>query len=240
MSAPPAVIEARGIRYAYQGGDDGKQEVLHGVDATFHEGEVSLITGPSGSGKTTFISLIGALRRIQEGTLTVQGDALHGLPSNAMPHFRRRFGFVFQNHNLVPSINALQNVMLSYGVDNTLPVATMRERAHAMLTKVGLAHRIHHRPDQLSTGQKQRIAIARALVRNPKMILADEPTASLDSEAGREIAELLRDLADQGATVLIVTHDNRIFDIADRLITMIDGRIASTEAIPGNLTGAVA
>ena len=231
MKGPAPVIEAHGIRYAFKSVGEGDHEVLHGVDATFSEGEVSLITGPSGSGKTTFISLIGALRRIQQGTLTVQGEALHGLPPEEMPRFRCRFGFIFQHHNLVPSITALENVMLSYGVDNSVPISTIRERAHAMLVRVGLEHRVRHRPDQLSSGQKQRIAIARALVRDPKMILADEPTASLDGKAGREIANLLRELADQGAAVLIVTHDNRILDIADRIITMVDGGIVSDVAV---------
>ena len=226
----PVVIEARDIRYAFAGGA-GDHEVLHGVGAAFSAGEINLITGPSGSGKTTFISLIGALRRMQQGTLTVHGEALHTMTPKELPRIRRKIGFIFQHHNLVPSISALENVMLAYGSDNSLPVPQIRERAREMLVRLGLEQRITHRPDQLSGGQKQRVAIARALVREPQIIMADEPTASLDGKVGREIADLLRGLADAGAAILIVTHDNRILDIADRIVNMVDGSIVSNVAV---------
>jgi putative ABC transport system ATP-binding protein len=228
---PRPVIEAVDLRYAFAGGD-GSHEVLHGVSASFHEGEIALLTGPSGSGKTTFISLLGALRRMQHGKLTVLGQSLETQPAAALPAVRRQFGFIFQHHNLVPSITALENVMLAYGSDNSLPVPEIRRRAGDLLATVGLSGRETHRPGQLSGGQKQRVAIARALVRRPKIILADEPTASLDGANGREIANLLLALArGQGATILIVTHDNRILDIADRIITMVDGHIISNVAV---------
>jgi putative ABC transport system ATP-binding protein len=226
----PPVIEARGIRYAFKGGSGG-HEVLHGIDAVFSQGEISLLTGPSGSGKTTFLSLVGALRRMQAGALSVQGDTLHDLPPEAFPGFRRRFGFIFQHHNLVPSITALENVMLAYGTGPSLPAPQIRESARAMLARLGLEHHTGHRPGQLSGGQKQRVAIARALVREPRIILADEPTASLDGASGRDIADLLRALGNQGATILIVTHDNRILDIADRIINMVDGGIVSNVSV---------
>lgn len=230
MNTPHVVIQAKDLRYSFKGGD-GDHEVLHGVSAAFSEGEITLVTGPSGSGKTTFISLIGALRRMQAGSLTVLGESLQGRALSALPYIRRRFGFIFQHHNLVPAITALENVMLAYGSDNSLPVPKIRERARAMLVRVGLEQRIGHRPDQLSGGQKQRVAIARALVREPKIIMADEPTASLDGKVGREIADLLRGLGDQGSIILIVTHDNRILDVADRIINMVDGRIVSNVAV---------
>lgn len=227
--APTPVIEARDVRYAFTGG--GVDEVLHGVSATFSAGEINLITGPSGSGKTTFISLVGALRRMQQGTLVVHGEPLHGLSPAELPRFRRRFGFIFQHHNLVPSISALENVMLAFGAEVSVPVPRIREKAQEMLVRVGLGQRVTRRPDQLSGGEKQRVAIARALVREPRIIMADEPTASLDGKVGREIADLLRLLGNDGATILIVTHDNRILDIADRIVNMVDGAIISNVAV---------
>ena len=203
-----------------------KKQVLFDVNLEIYAGEIVLMTGPSGSGKTTLLTLIGGLRSAQEGSLQVLGEELCGADSESLTLARRDHGYIFQAHNLHGSLTALQNVKMGLEVHGKLSIKEMEERAAEMLTQVGLGDRIDYYPDDLSGGQKQRVAIARALVSHPKIVLADEPTAALDSKSGRDVVTLMQTLAkEQGCTILLVTHDNRILDIADRIVKMEDGKL---------------
>ncbi|PHJ67370.1 hypothetical protein VF14_00510 [Nostoc linckia z18] len=183
--------------------------------------------GPSGSGKTTLLTLIGGLRSVQEGSLKVLGFELYGANKDQLFEIRRNIGYIFQSHNLLKFLTAWQNVQTSLELHPDIPPEELRPRAEAMLKTVGLEHRVNYYPENLSGGQKQKVAIARALVSHPKLILADEPTAALDSKSGRDVVELMQQLAqEQGCPILVVTHDNRILDIADRIVRMEDGRLA--------------
>jgi putative ABC transport system ATP-binding protein len=210
----------------YFGTGQLRKRVLSGIDLTIDRGEIILMTGPSGSGKTTLLTLMGGLRSGQEGQLQVLGQELRGANDRKRMMVRRQIGYIFQAHNLHNSLTALQNVRMGLEVHSHISAAEMKERSAQMLEQVGLADRINYYPSDLSGGQKQRVAIARALVSRPKIILADEPTAALDSKSGREVVELMQQLAkEQGCTILMVTHDNRILDIADRIIHMEDGQL---------------
>lgn len=211
------------------GHGDLKKQVLFEINLQIRRGEIVLVTGPSGSGKTTLLTLIGGLRSVQEGHLSVLGRELHGASSEELVLARRYNGYIFQAHNLHRSLTAAQNVQMSLSLHVGWTVQEMRSRAIEMLELVGLGHRTDYYPDDLSGGQKQRVAIARALASHPKIVLADEPTAALDSQSGREVVNLMQGLAkQQGCTILMVTHDNRILDIADRLVSVEDGRLVST------------
>lgn len=209
------------------GKGEGRSQVLFDVSLDLNPGEISILTGPSGSGKTTLLTLMGALRQVQEGSVRVLGRELQGLGPRELVQVRRDFGIIFQLHNLFDSLTAIQNVRLALELD---PPAGSRldDLASEALARLGLEHRIHYKPDQLSGGQRQRVAVARALVRRPRIVLADEPTAALDQQSGRIVADALRELAKkQGSAILIVTHDDRILDIADRVLKMVDGRLVS-------------
>lgn len=186
------------------------------------------MTGPSGSGKTTLLTLIGGLRSAQSGSLNVVGHEIADASESELVQARRDNGYIFQAHNLHESLSAVENVQMGLEVRGNLAKAERYERATEMLEKVGLGDRVAYYPADLSGGQKQRVAIARALVSQPKIVLADEPTAALDKKSGRDVVEIMHDLAkQQGCTILLVTHDNRILDIADRIIYMEDGRLAN-------------
>ena len=216
----------------YFGKDALKKQVLYDINLTIDRGEIILMTGPSGSGKTTLLTLIGGLRSGQDGQLQILGQELRGANDRKRMITRRQIGYIFQAHNLHNSLTALQNVRMGLEVHSHISAAEMKERSAQMLEQVGLGDRIHYYPSDLSGGQKQRVAIARALVSRPKIILADEPTAALDSKSGREVVELMQQLAkEQGCTILMVTHDNRILDIADRIIHMEDGLLASDRVL---------
>jgi putative ABC transport system ATP-binding protein len=219
------VIAARGLNFSFGEGELRKQ-VLFDVSLVVQPGEIVLLTGPSGSGKTTLLTLIGALRHVTDGELDVLSHALHHAGPQELVQVRREIGFIFQQHNLLPFLTALQNVELMFHLHPEVPPAAARQRSMDLLTRVGLADRLHYFPQRLSGGQKQRVAVARALATAPRLILADEPTAALDSQSGRDVVNLLQGLArDQASPILMVTHDPRILDIADRLITMEDGRV---------------
>ena len=221
-------IRIEGLTFAY-GEGELRRPVLRDVTLRVHAGEVVLLTGPSGSGKTTLLTLIGALRGMQEGSCRVLGHELLGSPEAERVLLRRSIGFIFQNHNLLGFLTARQNVAMSLELDATTAEGERLERAGAMLAAVGLAGHEDKPPSRLSGGQRQRVAIARALVGNPGLILADEPTAALDKVSGGEVAHLLRDIAKQrGTPILMVTHDPRILDIADRIVAMEDGRIVES------------
>lgn len=223
------VVSARGVDF-YFGEGDLRKQILFQVSLDVTPGEIVLLTGPSGSGKTTLLTLIGALRQVKHGHLTVLSTQLENASDDEMVGVRRKIGFIFQQHNLLPFLTARQNVELMFQLQS-ISRESMRDRAEELLVQVGLGHRLDHFPANLSGGQKQRIAIARALAASPRLILADEPTAALDSQSGRDVVNILQQLArDRGCPILMVTHDNRILDIADRIIHMEDGRISNTGA----------
>ncbi|WP_353259309.1 DevA family ABC transporter ATP-binding protein [Prochlorothrix hollandica] len=209
----------------YFGKGDLRKQVLFDLNLRLDKGEVVIMTGPSGSGKTTLLTLIGGLRSLQSGSLRFLGQELLDANGAQLRWVRRQVGYIFQAHNLHNSLTALQNVVMGLEVQGGLPVAVMAERAQQALADVGLGDRGQSYPSQLSGGQKQRVAIARALVSHPALVLADEPTAALDSKSGREVVTIMQTLArEQGCTILLVTHDNRILDVADRIVSMEDGR----------------
>jgi len=210
----------------YYGKNLLRKQVLLDIYLEIKAGEIIILTGQSGSGKTTLISLIGGLRSVQEGSLKTLGQELYRANEEKMVRVRRQVGYIFQAHNLLEFMTARENVQMSVELHDHLTDLQAKAKAEMMLREVGLGHRINYYPRDLSGGQKQRVAIARALASNPKLVLADEPTASLDSHTGREIVELMQRLAkEQGCTILLVTHDNRILDIADRILEMEDGRL---------------
>ncbi|QDV27649.1 ATP-binding cassette domain-containing protein [Aureliella helgolandensis] len=221
-------IRATGLQHFYGSGELRKQ-VLFDNNLEIYPGEIIIMTGPSGSGKTTLLTLIGTLRKVQDGELYVLDRPLHKSSSQDLLNLRREIGFVFQAHNLFDSLTATQNVRMA--LELAEPHGTKRAhtlRAKEMLTQVGLGERTGHKPKQLSGGQKQRVAIARGLVHQPKLILADEPTAALDEKSGRTVVDLLRKMAkEENVTIIIVTHDNRILDVADRIVNLVDGSIRS-------------
>jgi putative ABC transport system ATP-binding protein len=217
----------------YFGAGQLRKQILFDVSAEIAAGEIVILTGPSGSGKTTLLTLMGALRAMQEGSLTVLGQELAGADQAALVAVRRQIGFIFQLHNLLDALSVTENVTMGLPRSLGLSRRQARERAVEMLRSVGLEDRVDHHPDQLSGGQKQRVAIARALAGRPRVILADEPTASLDKKSGRDVVDRLQALAKQeGTAVVLVTHDNRILDVADRIIHLEEGRLSSfTEAV---------
>ena len=222
--SPSDVIVANGLTHSY-GEGELKNEILHQLDFRVLAKEVTLLVGPSGSGKSTLLTLIGALRSVETGSLHVLGRQLLGASENDLMAIRRRIGFIFQSHNLVASLTVLQNVQLLLQLAEPDP-KLRQERAKAMLDAVGLSERLHHFPDELSGGQRQRVAIARALAPEPDLVLADEPTASLDSKSGQDVVELLGDLCRRrSSAVLLVTHDLRLLKDADRIWGIEDGRI---------------
>jgi putative ABC transport system ATP-binding protein len=205
-----------------------RKQALFDINLEINASEIVIMTGPSGSGKTTLLTLIGGLRSVQSGSLNLLGQELCGASKDRLVKARRNIGYIFQAHNLHGSLTALQNVRMGLEVHGTLQPQEMNTRAAQVLEQVGLADRLHYYPADLSGGQKQRVAIARALVSHPKIVLADEPTAALDSKSGREAVNLMHHLAkEQGCTILMVTHDNRILDIADRIVHMEDGQLAN-------------
>ena len=239
------VIEIQNLSH-YYGKDTLKKQILFDIDLSIYPGEIVLLTGPSGSGKTTLLSLIGGLRSVQEGSLCTVDVELNGADEEVLVEVRRHIGYIFQAHNLLPFMTACQNVQMSVELQKDILPEEAQERSASALKSVGLGDHIQYYPDSLSGGQKQRVAIARALVNRPKLVLADEPTAALDSQTGREVVNLMQIMArEQNCTILLVTHDNRILDIADRIVHLEDGKlqqnniVASTQPIARNLPAAV-
>jgi putative ABC transport system ATP-binding protein len=226
-------VRVAGLNHSFGRGELRKQ-VLFENRLELAPGEIVIMTGPSGSGKTTLLTLIGALRTVQEGELQVLGQEMSGLAGADLVRMRLQIGFIFQAHNLFPSLSAMQNVRMALEAPGRerLSRAEMHARGESLLGALGLGQRLHYKPGALSGGQRQRVAIARALVARPRLVLADEPTAALDKQSGRDAVDLLKRYAkENGATIMMVTHDNRILDVADRIVNMVDGRVISNVAM---------
>jgi putative ABC transport system ATP-binding protein len=225
------VLQTQRLTKTYGAGDTAVAAVRD-VDLDVAAGEVVLVMGPSGSGKTTLLLMLGAMLRPTSGSIRVDGLDVAAVSERRLPALRaHHFGFVFQDFNLLSSLSALENVELACNIAG-LHGRVAVERARSLLDRLGLGQRLGFSPDQLSGGEKQRVAIARALANDPKVILADEPTANLDSGHGREIARLLRQLAtEDGRSVVIVSHDSRLKEIADRILWLEDGRFAQLAAM---------
>ncbi len=210
----------------YFGAGALRKQVLFDINLKIKAGEIVIMTGPSGSGKTTLLTLMGGLRSAQAGSLKILKQEIYNASKRQLTQLRRQIGYIFQAHNLMTFLTAKENVRMSLELHNEISDRDLDDKAIAILEKVGLENRVDYYPESLSGGQKQRVAIARALVSNPKIVLADEPTAALDKKSGRDVVELMQQLAkEQNCTILLVTHDNRILDIADRLIYLEDGRL---------------
>ncbi len=224
-----SVIEAVGVTKSFDTGPAGV-DAVRGIDLSIDAGEMVAIVGPSGSGKSTLLTMLGAIDTPTTGHVLLDGVDIATLNDDARTLFRRRrIGFVFQEFNLIPTLSALENVALPLELDG-VPEATAVERAKNMLEWVALSHRADHLPNMMSGGEQQRVAVARALVTQPALLLADEPTGNLDSANSEQVMRLLRDLVDKhGQTVVIVTHDMQVAADADRIIHVRDGLIQYEE-----------
>ncbi|CAE21751.1 ABC transporter, ATP binding protein [Prochlorococcus marinus str. MIT 9313] len=209
----------------YYGQEETKKIVLKDISFSLHAGEIVILTGPSGSGKSTLLTILGCLRTLQEGAASILGFPLADLSLTELSKLRAQIGFIFQSHNLFPSLTACQNVQMAGELFPT-PNRIIQKKSIQILERLGLEHRINHKPAELSGGQRQRVAIARALVNKPRLILADEPTAALDRAASGEVVKLFRQLVQSGErAILMVTHDEKMYALADRVIHMEEGEI---------------
>jgi len=226
-----AIVEAKGLTKVYGSGSTEVVALDH-VDLVVEPGEFVAVMGPSGCGKSTLLNLLGGLDTPTEGQIEIDGKPVSGMDDDELTMLRRRrFGFVFQFFNLIPVLNAIENAALPLTLDG-LPAAEAHKRAEQWLVRVGLGDRLKNRPDQLSGGQQQRVAVARALVTEPALLLADEPTGNLDSRSSEEIAGLLTQAAGEwGRAILMVTHDPRIASHAHRIVFMKDGGIVDDRKV---------
>jgi putative ABC transport system ATP-binding protein len=223
------IVQCEGVTKVYRQGSS-KIKALDGVDLVVEQGEFIALAGPSGSGKTTLLNIIGGLDRIDEGRVTVDGQVFSDASPTQLANLRlTRIGFVFQSYNLIPVLSALENVeyvMLLQGV----PAAERRQRAGDILVEVGLEGKLDNRPAQLSGGQQQRVAVARAIVSRPAIVLADEPTANLDSKTGNSLLAMMRDMNEKhGVTFVFSTHDQMVMSYAQRLLHLHDGRMTDDD-----------
>jgi len=226
----PAAISVRDVTKVYIEGPN-RIPVLHGVDFDVEQGEVVLLMGPSGSGKTTLLSIMGCILRATSGSVQIAGREVASLSERELPGIRlKNIGFIFQGFNLFPTLSVGENVELALDLKGVRG-AKAKEESRRLLEQVGLGNKYDALPSDLSGGQKQRVAIARALSGSPGVILADEPTAALDSHSGRNVMEMMRELAQKhGRGVVVVTHDSRVLEFGDRIVHMEDGRIAEATA----------
>ena len=221
------MIDIKGIKKSF-----GSLEVLKGIDLHIDKGEVVSIVGPSGAGKTTLLQIIGTLDRPDAGTITIDGIDVSKLSSKKLSDFRNQhIGFVFQFHQLLPEFTAIENIMIPAYIAGASH-REAKQRAQELLEFMGLSDRASHKPNELSGGEKQRVAVARALINHPAVILADEPSGSLDSKNKEELHQLFFDLRDKfGQTFVIVTHDEQLASITDRTIHMRDGQLENLEEL---------
>jgi putative ABC transport system ATP-binding protein len=226
----PPIAELEGVTRVYPGRPPVR--ALRGVTLRVEDGELVGIVGPSGSGKSTLLNVLGTLDRADGGSVRIDGHEVSSLTDRQLSALRaHRIGFVFQQFFLTPGVSALDNVadgLLYTG----LQLAERRRRAEQVLERVGLGDRVHHRPHELSGGQSQRVAVARALVGQPSILLADEPTGALDSESGASVLELLRELHQSGTTIVVITHDHDVATMLPRQVHLRDGEIVSGDALP--------
>ncbi|MDT7676291.1 MAG: putative transport system ATP-binding protein [Pseudonocardiales bacterium] len=222
------MIELEGIKKSYQMGDV-EMPVLHGIDLTIEDGDMVAIMGPSGSGKSTLMNILGCLDVPSAGSYRLDGIDVSGLTKRQLSRIRgTKIGFVFQSFNLIPRTDAMRNVELPLIYTGT---RGRQRKARAALERVGLGERLRHMPSELSGGQQQRVAIARALINEPSILLADEPTGALDSKSSVEIMELLVELNDAGATIVVITHEEEIAEFAKRVVRLRDGVIGADEPV---------
>lgn len=230
-------IAVRGLDHWFGMGEARKQ-ALFDVDLVVRRGDFTALAGPSGSGKTTLLTLLGCLRDVQSGSVRLLGRELSGARESLRMRLRRRVGFIFQAHNLHESLTARQNVLMALQVHGRGDARAQDRAARHMLEALGLGDRLDYLPANLSGGQKQRVAVARALVGNPEVIFADEPTAALDRDAAGQVVSILRALGrERGVTTLMVTHDARILESADRIVALEDGRIVDDRPAQGRRAG---
>lgn len=223
------MITIKDVVKTYQ---DGETEIkaLRGINLNIGKGEFMSIAGPSGSGKTTLLNLIGCIDKMDSGEISIKNEAVSTMKKKEKTNFRRKYlGFIFQTYNLIPVLTAYENVAFVLSLLN-VNENEVKDRTMAILKEVGLEGMEHRRPGKLSGGQQQRVAIARALIKNPEIVLADEPTANLDSDTGKEILELMKQMNEKHQTTFIFsTHDKMVMDYADRLVILHDGTITSDE-----------
>ena len=217
----------------FYGVGDARFQALHDITLDIERGSLTVMMGPSGSGKTTLLTLMGCLRDVQAGSIRLLDTELRGAPEATLIALRRRLGFIFQAHNLHESLTAEQNVLMGLQVHGRGDAARQRAAARHMLDILGIGDRYDYLPANLSGGQKQRVAVARALVSNPDIVFADEPTAALDKESGLNVVDILKAMGRaRGTTTVMVTHDNRILARADRIVTLQDGAITDDKSAP--------
>ena len=222
MNMSSGIISAEGVTKVYGGGT----RALDGVTIDIKEGEWTCIVGPSGSGKTTLLNILSCLDSPTDGIVTIDGSTVTGLSQDELTTFRKEnIGLIFQQYHLVPYLTALENVMMAQYFHSIVD----EEEAADVLRGVGLGHRLQHLPSQLSGGEQQRVCIARALVNEPSILLADEPTGNLDQENGRKVLELIRSLKKEGRTIIMVTHNPEISHLGDRIIEIVDGKVKSDQ-----------
>ncbi|MFL0769520.1 MAG: ATP-binding cassette domain-containing protein [Prochlorococcus sp.] len=226
---PAPIISLKHVNHWFGSGESQKH-ALKDISLDIYPGQIVICTGPSGSGKTTLLTMLGGLRSCMDGSLNILGEELHGASKKQLSRLRLNVGFIFQSHNLMMFMNARKNVRMALELHDDKLDEDIDQIATEMLEKVGLGERINYMPNDLSGGQRQRVAIARALVSRPKIILGDEPTAALDKESGRRVVGLMKQMAEESqTTIIMVTHDNKILDVADRIIIVDDGALASKE-----------
>ncbi len=226
---PEPIISLRNVNH-YFGTGESRKHALKDITLDIYPGQLIICTGPSGSGKTTLLTMLGGLRSCQEGSLKILGEELRGATKEQLAKLRLNVGFIFQAHNLMMFLDSTKNVRLSLELHDKYYDQDMDRLAVEMLDKLGMGDRAKYYPANLSGGQRQRVAIARALVSRPKILLGDEPTAALDKESGRNVVNLMKELAaTEKTTIIMVTHDNKILDVADRIIIVDEGRLATKE-----------
>lgn len=224
------IVQIQNLSFDYLSTQNIATPVLRNISLNVYAGEILILKGHSGSGKTTLLTLIGALRTGQAGSIKVFNKELIKASPATLVKVRKEVGFIFQAHNLLGYLTVRQNLQLSLQLQDGIPPQDWNKEIEKILQTVGLAEQIDQFPESLSGGQKQRVAVARALIAKPRLVLADEPTAALDSKSGREVVTLMQKLARQrNSAIILVTHDDRILDIADRIITLEDGRLVAQE-----------